>query len=125
MTEPKKNTVRIAFPLPPVPASPAVGEAKGDTSRIVLPSRTPVRNELPPAPFATPGPKQETVRISILPRPGALPVAPDNTSISVPPVALTSKPLAPVEAIPRPLSWALFALSAAIFLIQIWNYVVS
>jgi hypothetical protein len=41
------------------------------------------------------------------------------------PVIITSKPLAPVDAIPRPLCWALLGISTVIFLIQIWNYVVS
>jgi hypothetical protein len=83
------------------------------------------------------GPKKETARISVLPRPtpstapavnmtktqpllihpaGAIPVAP---------VVITSKPVAPVDAIPRSLAWGLVAISAVIFLIQIWNYVVS
>ena len=38
---------------------------------------------------------------------------------------LAGKPLAQLDTIPRPLCWALLAISAVIFLIQIWNYVVS
>jgi hypothetical protein len=50
--------------------------------------------------------KRESARITLLPRP-----APE---------------IAPaVYAIPRPLAWSLLGISAAIFLIQIWNYVVS
>jgi hypothetical protein len=41
------------------------------------------------------------------------------------PAVITSRPLPRVEPIPRSLCWALFAISAVIFLIQIWNYVVS
>jgi hypothetical protein len=43
----------------------------------------------------------------------------------VAPVVITSRPVAPVDAIPRSLAWGLLAVSAVIFLIQIWNYVVS
>ncbi|MFL6589125.1 MAG: hypothetical protein ACJ8M4_03035 [Chthoniobacterales bacterium] len=41
------------------------------------------------------------------------------------PVVITSRPIARAEAIPRSLCWTLLAISAVIFLIQIWNYVVS
>jgi hypothetical protein len=41
------------------------------------------------------------------------------------PVVITSRPVAPVDAIPRWLAWGLLGVSAVIFLIQIWNYVVS
>jgi hypothetical protein len=43
----------------------------------------------------------------------------------VAPVVITSRPVAPVDIVPRPLAWGLLATSAVIFLIQIWNYVVS
>ncbi|HEX4641217.1 MAG TPA: hypothetical protein VH252_07510 [Chthoniobacterales bacterium] len=83
------------------------------------------------------GPKKETARISVLPRP--TPAAPPAinmtktqpllvhppTGVTPPPAIITSKPLAPLDSIPRPLCWALLAISAVIFLIQIWNYVVS
>jgi hypothetical protein len=49
-------------------------------------------------------PKNEIARISVLPR-----LAPTGA----------------VDAIPRPLCWAALGISALIFLIQIWNYVVS
>ena len=84
------------------------------------------------------GPKKETARISILPKPAAtrapainmtktqpLLVHPPATGVQAAPVIITSKPLAPLDAIPRPLCWAVFGISALIFLIQIWNYVVS
>jgi hypothetical protein len=83
------------------------------------------------------GPKKETARISVLPRPAPvaapainmtktqpLLIHPEGT-VPVAPVVITSKPIAPVDAIPRSLAWGLLAISAAIFLIQIWNYVVS
>jgi len=57
---------------------------------------------LPPGPDQRP--KNETARIAVLPR-------------------LT--PAVVVDLIPRPLCWTVFGISAVIFLIQIWNYVVS
>ncbi|HSV62957.1 MAG TPA: hypothetical protein VLH83_06395 [Chthoniobacterales bacterium] len=194
MAEPKKETVRIALPPRPEQAGPAPSIAKGETTRIVLPTRTPVTpirrpptiTPLPaaettatpdaptilrrpptiqPAPTSpllqplpkppgdgdenapTPpteipsvhrGPKKETARISILPKPAAttapainmtktqpLLVRPPATGVQAAPVIITSKPLAPLDAIPRPLCWTVLGISALIFLIQIWNYVVS
>jgi hypothetical protein len=84
-----------------------------------------------------PGPKKETARIRILPRPAAtgpsvnmtktqpLLVRPATTTMQPAPVVLTSRPLDPFELIPRKFCWTLLGISAVIFLIQIWNYVVS
>jgi hypothetical protein len=101
MAEPKKETLQISLP-------PGLG-----------------------------GPKNETARISVLPRP-ATTIAPAINAIKtqpllVPsaggaqpaPVVLTSRRIPPIDAIPRRVCWALFGISALIFLIQIWNYVVS
>ena len=83
------------------------------------------------------GPKKETARISVLPRPAAQAAPAVNMTKTQPlllhptpgvqpaPVIITSKPLAQLDGISRPLCWALFGVSAFIFLIQIWNYVVS
>jgi hypothetical protein len=83
------------------------------------------------------GPKKETARISVLARPTPTPAPAINMTKTQPlvvhptagvptaPVIITSKPLAPFDVIPRPLCWALLGISALIFLIQIWNYVVS
>jgi hypothetical protein len=194
MAEPKKETVRIALPPRPEQAGAGPSIAKSETTRIVLPTRTPVApirrppqiaplpaaettadaptilrrpptitpantspllqplpkppggeiEDAPVPPTESPmihrGPKKETARISILPKPAATPapainmtktqpllVHPPATGVQVQsaPVIITSKPLVPVEAIPRPLCWAVFGISALIFLIQIWNYVVS
>jgi len=82
-------------------------------------------------------PKNETARISILPRPSpriapALNptkreplLVPSADSVQPAPVVIPSRPIAPVDATPPPLYWALLGISALIFLIQIWNYVVS
>jgi hypothetical protein len=192
MAEPKKETVRIALPPRPEQAGSAPSIAKSETTRIVLPTRTPVTpvrrpptiTPLPAAeaaadtptilrrpPTITPantspllqplpkppaaeeenapitapempsihrGPKKETARISILPKPAATPapainmtktqpllVHPPAAGVQAAPVIITSKPLAPLDAIPRPLCWTVLGISALIFLIQIWNYVVS
>jgi hypothetical protein len=61
------------------------------------------------------GPKNETARISILPGPAPAPA----------PSIDTAKPVDPFAAIPRSFCWGLFGIAALIFLIQIWNYVVS
>jgi hypothetical protein len=60
-----------------------------------------------------PGPKQETARVIILPRPSPAP-------------ALVAARLdQAVDSIPRSYCVAVLGLAALIFLIQIWNYVVS
>jgi len=131
MVDPKKDTVRIALPTRLEQAPADASAANQDIARIVLPSRPPVTSvrRLPPtigpfppakdesamaAPSANPGPKNETARISVLPRPAL-----------VAPAVITSRPVAPVDAIPRSLAWGMLGVSAVIFLIQIWNYVVS
>jgi hypothetical protein len=40
-------------------------------------------------------------------------------------MVINSQSVTAAETIPRPLCWALAGLSTVIFLIQIWNYVVS
>lgn len=183
MTEPEKESVRIALPSRADKTSPSASAVKHDTVRIVLPSRTPAApvRRMPPKitplpasdsaaepaaisprrpPVASPqpvavspllqplpkppglesraalgplpsasepgaagstqaGPKTEpAARISILPRP--MPVSPPSINMIA-----ASKPLDPFDAIPRSFGWGLFGIAALIFLIQIWNYVVS
>jgi hypothetical protein len=144
----KHDTVRIVLPrrnpvtpirhpppkITPVPASDASAETSAvlprrpatitpSTSLVLQPLPKPPGIEkengpVPPAPVESPkvnrGPVQETARISLLPRPA--PAAP---------LIITSKPLSQLDVITRPLCWALLGISAVIFLIQIWNYVVS
>ncbi|MEY2507742.1 MAG: hypothetical protein QOH01_2071 [Verrucomicrobiota bacterium] len=162
----KRDTARIVLPsrgpmtpiprLPPkiIPAPSA--EAPPDAP-VVVPRRpvmaassgaSPLLQPLPKPPgiaaggssVATStngGPKKETARISVLPRPAPAPAPAINMTKTQPllvhpagnaaaaPVIITSKPLARVDAIPRSLCWALLGISTVIFLIQIWNYVVS
>ena len=99
---------------------------------------TPVRENAPhPAASSNGGPKKETARISVLPRPASQPAPTVNMTKTQPllihpgpgiqaaPVVITSRPIPRTESIPQSLCWALFGISAVIFLIQIWNYVVS
>ena len=72
----------------------------------------------PPAGSMKAGLKNETARISILPRP--VPALKPEID-----VVAASKPLDPFDAVPRFFCWGLFGIAAFIFLIQIWNYVVS
>jgi hypothetical protein len=69
-------------------------------------------------------PKNETARISILPRPAPT-IAPASNGSQRATVVIASTPVAPIDTIPRPLCWTMLGISAVIFLIQIWNYVVS
>ncbi|MEY2520445.1 MAG: hypothetical protein QOF24_2204 [Verrucomicrobiota bacterium] len=83
-----------------------------------------------------PGPKKETARIHFLPRPAGggpsinmtktqpLLVRP-ATTMQPAPIVVTPGPLYAFELIPRSFCWTLLGISALIFLIQIWNYVVS
>jgi hypothetical protein len=141
MAEPNKETVRIALSpapirrLPPkIMPSASTGPASAIPRRppLVTPTATPTLQPLPkpsgqekegdaiaPAPSVNHGPKQETARINI-PRP-----AQPGATPPVAPVVITSRPVVPVETIPRPLCWGLAGVSVVIFLIQIWNYVVS
>jgi len=115
--------------LQPLPKPPGVESENGPVLAATVESAM--------APSVNRGPKKETARISVLPRP--TPTAPpainmtktqpllvhQTAGIQPAPVIITSKPLAPLDTIPLPLCWALLGISALIFLIQIWNYVVS
>ena len=143
MAEPNKETVRIALSpapirrLPPkIMPSPATGPASAVPRQppLVTPATSPTLQPLPKKPpgpekkgdaiaaaaSVNRGPKPETARINILPRP-----VQSGATTPIAPAVITSAPVIPVETIPRPLCWALAGISAAIFLIQIWNYVVS
>jgi hypothetical protein len=84
--------------------------------------------------LVSPGPNKETVRITVLPGPpkasGSVQMKRTQPLISMPaptapvtPVNLAPKEELPkVDAISMPLCWALLGTSAAILLIQIWNY---
>jgi len=120
--------------LQPLPKPPGIETDPGAAIRPVPPARD---ESVTAAPFVNRGPKKETARISVLPRPASVAAPAINMTktqpllihpvgtVPVAPVVITSRPVAPVDAIPRSLAWGLLAVSAVIFLIQIWNYVVS
>jgi len=123
MAEPKKDTVQIPLPSP----------ASATPIRRVPPKLMP---GVGPSSLSASGPKKETARISVSPQPaaaGAPPVNIATTELALhspvggerAPVIITSKAVGRRDEISRPLCWVLFAISALIFLIQIWNYVVS
>src|SRR5467141_3147798 len=113
--------------LQPLPKPPGI-----DPGGAIRPVPSPRDESVMATPSVNRGPKKETARISILPRP-APPAAPAinmtktqplliHPAGAVPPapVVITSRPVAPVDAIPRSLAWGLLAVSTVIFLIQIW-----
>ena len=86
-----------------------------------------------PAPITTPGPKKETARITVLPDPQPKPAVQmkktqpliDLPAIEIPSSTVTVTPKSPlrIDQIPIPLCWGLLAASAAILILQIWNYI--
>jgi hypothetical protein len=131
MAEPNKETVRIALspaPIRRLPPKIMPSSSTGPASAVgqpprLAPATSPTLQPLPKLPgqekegeaitaaaSVNRGPKPETARINLIARPPQ----PGTTTL-----------VAPVETIPRPLCWVLAGTSAVIFLIQIWNYVVS
>jgi len=121
--------------LQPLPKPPGI-ERPAESGAATQPVR-PLRDETTSASSVNRGPKNETARISVLPLPIPAPRPAVNMTKTQPllvqpaggiqpaPVVITSRPIAGSETISRPLCWMLFGVSAVIFLIQIWNYVVS
>ena len=148
--EPKKETVRIKVSPSENNPQSASAARSGETVRIHLPSRPP-SNPPPspdppspvraaavavPAPMTTQSPKKETARITVLPDPPAKPAVEMKktqplidlpraetpaTKIIVTPRP-QPEPAATIDTIPMPLCWALLGASAAILILQIWNY---
>jgi hypothetical protein len=131
----KPDTARIVPPtrIPMTPVrrlppkiTPHIADATAEIASMTPTGASPILQPMtkPPgpqegasSPIAAPvdrGAKNETARINILPRPA--PAAPPAINITK---------TVPIETIPGPLCWALAGISAVIFLIQIWNYVVS
>ena len=128
------------FRKPPVPPAAATS---------VAPAASPPPRTAPiPAAAATgaaigamsTGPKKETARITVLPDPPARPAGvqmkktqplistPEHIPPSAPVVVNVPQPIAVeepsvIEELPMAFCWALLAVSTAILLIQIWNYV--
>jgi hypothetical protein len=122
--------------LQPLPKPP--GPEIGEESSAVPPARDEVAFQGDSAPSIHPGPKKETARISVLPKPSPAPAPAVNMTKTQPllirpaasvvqsvPVVISSKPYDPIAAIPKSYCWGLFGIAALIFLIQIWNFLVS
>lgn len=144
-TEPPRVSLRrppIAPPVSPAvssllqplpkPPGPEIGEESSAS-----PARDEVAFQSNTATSFQPGPKKETARISILPKPIPAPAPSVNMTKTQPllirpapgirpvPIVIASRPPDPFDAIPRSYCWTLFGIALLIFLIQIWNYVVS
>jgi hypothetical protein len=124
--------------LPKPPGPEAGGEPRAAIKPLPVVSPDDEASSQEDAAASTqPGPKKETARISILPRPAPAAKASINMTKTQPllirpaagvqpaPVVISSKPLDPFELLPRSFCWGLFGVAALIFLIQIWNYIVS
>jgi hypothetical protein len=122
----------VAPPSPllrPLPKPPGIiHEPEKATSRIAPPADAPTAE-------AEPGPKKETARIAILPKPVVAPksavnmtktqpliMRPAGTAPASPITVVTSRPVHGLDLIPRSYCWGLLGISAFILLIQIWNY---
>jgi hypothetical protein len=95
----------------------------------VLPTRDAIGVDRNPAASVQQGPKKETARVSA-PGPSinmtkTQPLILPAAAVQPVPVVLTSAPVDALDTIPRSFCWALLGIAVLIFLIQIWNYVVS
>jgi hypothetical protein len=133
---------RIHLPARPPLASrpstepPAAASPSGAPRPLPPPVKPSTAAVAAPMPSSTPpGPKKETARIAVLPDPLPRPSSsaqmkktqPLRTMPEVAPQAAplniaSSKAATGVDAIPRPLCWALLGVAAIILLIQIWTY---
>ena len=137
--EPKKETMRII--VSPAHTAPATGR---ETLQVLLPPRPPtghspapngpspiqVTAAAIPKPVAAHAPKQETSCIAVLPDSPVKPAAemkedqslPDLPTVGTPVSKVTIAPQMQIDDIPTSLYWAVLATSAAILILQIWNY---
>ena len=138
--QPKKETVRIELPPPPVTNPPEPMVEPRETVRIQLPVREttnlfpppnppagskPLSAAVRPAPASAPaGPKRDTVRIPLTPEPLRSSHQKTQSLITLPPVAQQNPPIgaAAEEKSSMVLYWLLLGLSALILIIQIWTY---
>lgn len=125
-TQPSPISHRCAPVRPPEPTTvspllrplpkPQGSEIRAESSAPI--ASVPAASGSQPAGSIQAGPKNETARISILPGPAPAPRPAIN-------LVAAARPLDPFDAVPRSFCWGLFGIAALIFLIQIWNYVVS
>lgn len=133
---PGRQTVRIQLPTRPPPNPPPAPEPPSPVRAAAVAL---------PAPMTTHSPKKETARITVLPDPPVKPAVEMKKTqplidlpaaeapISKVTVAPSPRPPAPqpqpqpqpqmrIDDIPMPLCWGLLAISAAVLILQIWNY---
>jgi hypothetical protein len=150
--QPKKETVRIQLPHPPITKPSAPGVKPPETVRIQLPVRETGNPPVPSPPQSAPGdisstnffpppkpaatsvrpppipsalaPKKETVRIPLTPEPLRSSLKKTQPLIAMPNIVPQNPPIAvsPVEKSSMRLYWMLLAMSALILIIQIWTY---
>ena len=144
--QPKKETVRIEVPHPPVtppPAPPAPSVKPRETVRIQLPVRETGSAPVPSSPQSAPAaprplsasvrppsippstePKKETARIPLTPAPLGSAQKKTQPLMAMPDVIPQNPPIAvaPVEKSSMLMYWMLLAMSALILIIQIWTY---
>jgi hypothetical protein len=122
----------IAPPSPllrPLPKPPGIAPASEEAASNIAPPAAAQTAEVEP------GPKKETARIKILPKPVGPPkpvvnmtktqpliMRPAGTAPVSPITIVTSRPVHGLDLIPRSYCWGLLGISALILLIQIWNY---
>ena len=134
--ESKKDTVRIALP-----GEPAATQASPENPRLNLPTRPPVNAPAAPSSASNArendeagAPRKETARVTLsgetpqrssrvdMKKTQPLFTMPESTEASATPLTVTTETEARVETIPSALCWAVLAISALLFIIQIWNY---
>ena len=119
----------IAEPEPSPLHTPSIAESIADPPLVPPPAPPPAQKAQP---VSSPGPKKETARIAILPQPKSPTVKMSKTQplITAPEPKSENAPISiepanageTIESIPVPLCWALVAVSALIFIIQVWTY---
>ncbi len=120
----------LPWPPAPAPERPVASPA----APVNIPALAKLPDSPPSPPFGTSlSPKKETARIA--PRPDPTKPAPTvqmkktQPLITIPetvpqsaPLTVARDPVKIVDAIPKPLCWAVLGVSAVILIIQIWNY---
>ena len=131
--QPRKETVRIQMPVPPI-SKPSDSSLKPHaTVRIQLPVREtgiqaaasrPLSTSAGPVPIPSSLVPQATVRIPLAPEPLRSSQTKTQPLITMPKVVSQNPPIAiaPAEKGSMRLYWMLLAMSALILIIQIWTY---
>jgi len=128
----------IAPPSPllrPMPKPPGIIHEPEEAASSIAPLAAQTAEEIHPDASVQPGPKKETARITILPKPVAPPkpavnmtktqpliMRPVGSVPASPITVVTSRPVHGLDLVPRSFCWGLLGISALTLLIQIWNY---